>query len=151
MKSDVDEVRRRERVVARLPRWVVARLDRERLESAALAATWASVPNTSSADQYADWIKEILCDICDDVMPRSSVVGRVTQPIYWWNPEIAELRRRCISARRTLWRRRNRAPLEVVLNLRADLRNRRKDLRKEIRNAKMRAWRELLQSLEADP
>jgi len=151
LKSDMDEIRRRERIVASLPRWAVARLDRERLESATLAATWAPVPNTLSANQYASRIKEILCDVCDDVMPRSSVVGRVTKPIYWWNPKIAELRGRCISARRKLWRQRNRAPLEIVLNLRAELRNRRKDLRRKIRNAKMRAWGELLQSLEADP
>jgi len=151
LRGDTGEVRRRERVAARLPRWSVAQLDREKLESIALAATWAPVSSSASANQCANRIKEILYDVCDDVMPRSSMVERVTQPIYWWNSEIAELRKRCISARRTLWRRRNRASLEVVMDLRANMRGLRKDLRKAIRNAKMRAWRELLQSLEADP
>jgi len=55
------------------------RLDPERLEAGALAATWAPIPAHLSAEQYVDRIKEILCDVCDCAMPRAPVIGRVNR------------------------------------------------------------------------
>jgi len=47
--------------------------------------------------------------------------------------------------------RKGRAPLSAVLDLRQELREARRSLRRAINSAKVRAWKELLQTLDADP
>ena len=45
---------------------------------------------------------------CDASMPRSVPSYRRDQSVYWWTPEIAETRARCVRARRRLQRPRRR-------------------------------------------
>jgi len=77
-------------------------MDLDRVEADALAATWAAIPEHLDAKEFADRLAEILNDVCDSAMPRSSLIGRNHQPMYWWNNEIAELRATCVRVRRRL-------------------------------------------------
>jgi len=122
LSGDTGIVDRRRKTASRLPRWVMARLNSERLEEGALAATWVSIPDNLNAGLYVDRIREILNDICDCAMPRAPVIGRNSRPLYWWNAEIAELRARCVRARRYAWRGRGRVSSEVLADRFAELR-----------------------------
>lgn len=46
------------------------------------------------ADGAVAWLNGYLRNACDSAIP-----GR---PVYWWSPEIADLRRACVVAKRTL-------------------------------------------------
>jgi len=146
-----ETLRRRARVNKRFPRWVVNRLDVDRLEAEALAAAWVPISDSLGVEGSVSRLTEILKDICDCAMPRATAIDSVTKPIYWWNDEIARLRSVCIAARRRLYRCRRRASYEVLISLRAGLRDARRALRREISVAKRRAWAELLAILESDP
>jgi len=149
--GDVGPARRSRRTGARLPRWSVARLDSDGLEAGALAASWAPLANSLSAEQFTARMSSILSDICDGAMPRAPAGGGLRKPLYWWSADIAELRARCVRARRKLWRRRGRHQPEALTDLWTELRAARRELRHAIGDAKRRAWKELLQTLEADP
>jgi len=73
--GDVGPVRRSGRAGARLPRWSVAQLDLGGLEAGALAASWAPLSNSASAEQFAARMGNILSDICDGAMPRAPMSG----------------------------------------------------------------------------
>jgi len=126
-------------------------MDRDRLEAGAVAASWAPIPDDLGVVAFMGRLTEALTEVCDCAMSRTALTGRLNRPIYWWNDAIASLRRKCVRARRSLWRRRERAPPEELADLWAGLKRARRDLRKEIGRAKRRAWRELLDTLEADP
>jgi len=137
--------------MGRLPRWSVIGLDLNWLAARALAVSWASIPEESGAEDYACRMAEILSDVCDCAMPRVRTTGGVTRSVYWWSSNIADLRARCVRARRSLYRRRNGASTGVLARLWASLRETRRDLRRAIGRAKRSAWHELLATLEADP
>jgi len=146
-----EQNRRRIRASKRFPRWSINRLDVDKLEAGALGASWASIPEAFGAERFTSRLVEILEEVCNCAMPRAALSGGNTRPLYWWNEGIARLRAECVRARRTLWRRRKRAPQEAILEMRANLRRARRELRREIGRSKRLAWRELLNTLESDP
>lgn len=88
------------------------------------------------------------CD-CASKRMKSARVGRPNR--YWWNAEIAEARSKCNSAKRRWSRARWRADRDMVEALREDYRTLRKSLRFLIRDAKIKAWEELISTIEEDP
>ena len=73
------------------PRWVTGKVDRDLMEAAANFLAWSGIP--SDAALGAREMDRILRDISDVSMPRRGLLKRPTT--YWWNEEIADLRRIC--------------------------------------------------------
>ena len=79
---------------------------------------------------------------CDSLMPRFVPGGRHHQAIHWWTQEIAELRTRCVQARRMFQRarrRRIRYNEEEVSRCYEAYREARHTLQREIKIAKARS------------
>jgi len=62
-----------------------------------------TLPVNASAETHADRLCEFLTKSCDATMPRSAVFTEKRSG-YWWNNEIAELRKVATAARRTYQR-----------------------------------------------
>jgi hypothetical protein len=85
-------------------------------------------------------------------MPRSEARRRASA-VYWWSEEIAHLREACIRARRryTRSRGRRRGDEATVVYLYDAYREARRPLQRAIKEAKRRAWDELLVTLDSNP
>ncbi|XP_018369084.1 PREDICTED: uncharacterized protein LOC108765069 [Trachymyrmex cornetzi] len=107
------------------PRWVVGRVDPDLMEAAAVLSAWSG-----------------------------SLEESTKRPLtYWWNQEIAGLRRNCNTCRRRLTRahaRRETLPAEIQ-GLWDELREARRRLRKAIIRSKAKLWGELVDDLDRDP
>lgn len=88
---------------------------------------------------------QIVRRACDASMPRRKGTNGNRRPMYWWTAAIADLRKKCLSARRKYTRSKGDALLKVELD------RARKDLKREIRNSKRRCWEELIAEVENDP
>lgn len=55
-------------------------------------------------DLSSDDVVETLSCACDAAMPRRSLPRNGRKPVYWWCPEIAELRASCLRVRRRMQR-----------------------------------------------
>lgn len=100
-----------------------------------------------SAKVKAIQVAKRLEEACDAAMPRrTGTVNR--QPAYWWTEEIAELRRKCIKARRKAQRARGRATFS---ELQIYFRVCRLALKRAILASKNRCFRELRDSADVDP
>ncbi|VVC42616.1 Hypothetical protein CINCED_3A018218 [Cinara cedri] len=85
-------------------------------------------------------------------MPRRSDRPGGKKPVHWWSTEIAQLRSRCLAARRAYQRSRGRrVATEGVEELRRAFQDERKSLRLAIRKAQEHSWRELCRAVENDP
>jgi hypothetical protein len=51
-------------------------------------------------DEEAEELRTAVHAVCDAAMPRTSTNKGLNRPVYWWNPDIAELREKCSQARR---------------------------------------------------
>ncbi|XP_062525560.1 uncharacterized protein LOC134199210 [Bombyx mori] len=136
------------------PRWALKRLDVERLQEAAVVQAWRldSLGEPAGVCEGAERLREAMSRVCDHAMPRVRAYAPRRQ-VYWWNVEIAGLRRRCAGSRRRyqhLRRRRRRDEEEedrAYEAYRVDVRA----LRVAIGEAKEAAWKELLETLDRDP
>jgi hypothetical protein len=103
-------------------------------------------------DEEAEDLWATMSAACDAAMPRVSRSKGPEKTVYWWNPEIAELREQCSQARRRFsraQRRRWTRNEEEISRTYADYRGR-KLLQREIKIAKNRSWKELIESVESD-
>lgn len=119
-----------------------------------------------SAEEMAKQICKIATNACNAAAPQVKGYSGDKTQTYWWSEEIAEARRDCIHAMR-IWtrckRRLHRARAanydeEDIANVQQDMEKATKDFRKAkkalkkyINRAKYTAWKELIQSVEADP
>lgn len=136
-------------------RWVVASLDREVLEEAAIVCSWVPVSTQSiSLEEQVNKFREDMTHICDAAMPRAGNRPCKRQ-VYWWSSEIAGLRRVCFEARRQFLRRRrqrlSQGENEEDNRLHAAYSEVKKALKKAIAQAKKVAREELLKSLDQNP
>ncbi|XP_029673418.1 uncharacterized protein LOC115241682 [Formica exsecta] len=142
---------RRRDLETRPRRWVLRKMDENRLKAAILSSTWPEEgQGGKDADQQADWLRDTLTDACDVAMPRAKSSPR--RAAYWWTEEIATLRRASIRTRRDFMRARRRrsSSAEEVAEKYGVFRVVRDALVKATRAAKAKAWTELLQTLEED-
>ncbi|KAG5327721.1 PO11 protein, partial [Pseudoatta argentina] len=130
------------------PRWAIGRMDPDLMEAAAAFSAWSGTPE--DAVLGAEHMNQILRDISDVSMPRRGLSRRPTT--YWWNQEIADLRRNCNACRRRLMRARAKRSTsrESLRGLWDALREARRSLRRAIVRSKMKLRAELVDDLDRD-
>ncbi|XP_046868751.1 uncharacterized protein LOC124461242 [Drosophila willistoni] len=72
------------------------------------AAIYDATLAAGSAQGMADQLCGMLASACDASMARSRPFNKHHQPVFWWNDEIGDLRRACLTARRRYQRARKR-------------------------------------------
>jgi hypothetical protein len=99
--SDEADARRirTKRTGSRPPRWRLKDRDKETLRAAATISAWSwNALHTTvrrTVDEEAEELRTAMHAACDAGMPRTSTNKGFDRPVYWWNPDIAELRERC--------------------------------------------------------
>ncbi|XP_074036343.1 uncharacterized protein [Leptinotarsa decemlineata] len=123
--------------------WQVKRLDQEKLKEIASELDENQGPVTP--EEFSMKLKEI----CNAVMPRKR--GSTTRkPVYWWNDEIAELRKQCLKKRREHTRNAKNAPLIENERLWEAYKKTKKRLRFAIKKAKKDCWKRLCEDVDYD-
>ncbi|KAG5320740.1 PO14 protein, partial [Pseudoatta argentina] len=119
------------------------------MEAAAAFSAWSGIPE--DAVLGTERMNRILRDISDVSMPRKGLSRRPAT--YWWNQEIADLRRSCNACRRRLMRARAKRSTsrESLRELWDALREARRSLRRAIVRSKIKLWAELVDDLDRDP
>ncbi|CAB0037844.1 unnamed protein product [Trichogramma brassicae] len=84
-------------------RWNARTLDVDRFSAVVSSASVA--PGT--AEDMASSLMSVITGACDASMSKANPRRR-REPVYWWTPEIADLRRSCLRARRLFQRSRGR-------------------------------------------
>ncbi|CAB0040064.1 unnamed protein product [Trichogramma brassicae] len=84
-------------------KWNARTLDAGRFSAAMSSASVA--PGT--AEDMASSLMSVITGACDASMSKANPRRR-RKPVYWWTPEIADLRRSCLRARRLFQRSRGR-------------------------------------------
>ncbi|XP_046974644.1 uncharacterized protein LOC124540913 [Vanessa cardui] len=135
------------------PRWSLGRLDSQLAKEAAIVEAWcAGTEPVAQVDREADQLGAALFRICDVAMPRVKPQAP-RRRVYWWRPELRQLRRACVAARRQYARSRRRRvrDRDLEATFYTAYRDACDQLKKAIAQAKEDAWREWLATLESDP
>nr|XP_033204685.1 uncharacterized protein LOC117165383 [Bombus vancouverensis nearcticus]XP_033204713.1 uncharacterized protein LOC117165425 [Bombus vancouverensis nearcticus] len=86
------------------PRWKIKERNEDLLRAAAIATAWSWEASTTTTEadveEEAENLRQATTAICDASMPRATPGTVRSGAVYWWNPDIAELRTRCVRARR---------------------------------------------------
>jgi len=109
------------------------------LNSEVFAETFFVPGQGTNAEQTAVLLMQAITVACNASMLQRRGFKRHHQPVYWWNEDIAEARRRCISARRLLQRFRGRPDFEAR---RLEYGIRRRVMKKAIRQSKLERFLE---------
>lgn len=160
--NDDDARRRGENRSRPPPRWRLKERDKDLLRAAATVSAWSwdarrttgAASSLESVDEEAEELRRRMSAACDASMPRSVPGGRRDRRVYWWTPEIAELRASCVRARRRFLRARRRRLTrdeEEISSCYEAYREARRTLQREIKIAKARCWAELVEAVESDP
>ncbi|XP_029053824.2 uncharacterized protein LOC114881259 [Osmia bicornis bicornis] len=150
----IDATRKQPAVSARRPSgWNAAKMDGEKFVATLLdgARHIPPVPedanDVGAVDALVDTTMGIIHRACDASMPRKRPWKGRTQA-YWWNDQIAELRRRCHQLRRLAQRAAGRPEAaEKALAYKAA----KKALGKAIRTSKECSWKQLCDEVDQDP
>lgn len=135
------------------PRWRLMRLDKVVAKEAAIVEAWvAGTHPIEDVDAEAERLGVALTHVCDASMPRAKT-SSPRRWVYWWRPELRQLRKICVAARRRYTRCRRRRVRDQVLEeeLYASYRAACKSLQSAIAQAKETAWEEWLETLNRDP
>lgn len=137
-----------------LRKWATRKLDEEKMITVIYAVSWAMeayTANLSNADLAATRFQRKLREICDISMPRYHYSRK--KNTYWWSNELEELRTSCLKARRVLQRSRRRKlqPPQQKERLSTTYSQATANLRVAIKQAKTKAWDELISTLDKDP
>lgn len=136
----------------RAPRWNVRTLDKDRFSRELLdaAAPEETVPDELTGrrrtERLVDETMRSIGRLCKASMPRKTA-RHARRTTYWWTDEIAQLRRRCITAKRKMYRARERNQPQAAA-LTAEYKTARKTLTYAIKNSKKRCWRQLCEEVE---
>ncbi|CAB0044864.1 unnamed protein product [Trichogramma brassicae] len=90
--------------------WNARTLDVDRFSAVVSSASVA--PGT--AEDMASSLMSVITGACDASMSKANPRRRRREPVYWWTPEIADLRRSCLRARRLFQRSRGRHDEETT-------------------------------------
>lgn len=123
--------------------WEVKKLDKKKLD-----LILNSLEPENSEEQSGSTFTEELLKICEKVMPKRILRGN-RQPMYWWNDEIAELRRDCLSWRRKYTRSRRNQTLPDA-NTWENYKELKKKLRIAIRKSKSNCWKAICDQVDGD-
>ncbi|CAB0028827.1 unnamed protein product [Trichogramma brassicae] len=122
--------------------WNARTLDVDRFSAVVSSASVA--PGT--AEDMASSLMSVITGACDASMSKANPRRR-REPVYWWTPEIADLRRSCLRARRLFQRSRGRHDEETHS---ANYASARRLLRVAIKTSKRRCWRQLCDEVNND-
>lgn len=103
-----------------------------------------------SAEQIQKVINKALKKSMDISAPRTRHVSSRKQA-YWWSKTIEETRKKAIKFRRALTKIRKKDPSDSRIKAEQDYKVARSQLKMEIASAKIRAWRELIMTINKDP
>lgn len=128
--------------------WNLSKLNNEKLLAAvsSRSATIRRIPE-NSATELVDRTMEILERACSESMPRRQPHRRAG--VYWWNDEIAELRRECLKHRRRATRRRGRNLPTTQES--TEYKIAKKRLKNAIRTSIKNRWDALTEDVNRDP
>lgn len=105
-----------------------------------------------SVDETAQWIKETMTEAADLTMKRVKGPQKKKQ-VHWWCDSIKTARSLCIKKRRD-WTREKRKKvkdLEKIIEAKKSYKAQKKKLSIEIYEAKKKAWKELISTINEDP
>lgn len=123
--------------------WQVKKLDRQKLQQ--VLSESREEASTPSANAFT----HTLAQICDQTMPKRRSARR-GQPVYWWNEEIASLRRECTRKRRLYTRNARRNDPEENQRLWEEYKDSKKTLQNSIKKAKRDCWKALCDNVDCD-
>ncbi|XP_053968474.1 uncharacterized protein LOC128869901 [Anastrepha ludens] len=89
-----------------------------------------------------------LTEACDAAMSKTKPNKRNSEPVYWWTADIAELRSECLRARRIYQRSRG---TDSFQENQLQYKQKRKALKKAIKNSKRRCFLQLCDDADNDP
>jgi len=107
-------------------------------------------PGPCDVSREMSWFRA-MTQICDVAMPRIQALP-ARRSVYWWSPEIAQLRTVCVRERHryTRCRRRHHTEAEAAA-LHTTYKEAKKALQRAIKRAKDKAWAEFLETINEDP
>lgn len=129
----------------KLPKWNVRKLSTDKLVNYLQMAKRRTNLENDVTECGVKITTDILTKCCNVCMPKKKLYKQKRKPAFWWTPEIAQLRRECLHARRIATRHHNDE------NLTNNFRKLRKMLRKAIKKSKKQNWRALCNTLDTDP
>lgn len=134
-----------------LRRWNVAKMDEAKFhEALSRGLEDAGEPggnDSTPAETFVSSTMSLIEMACRASMPQSRP-RHGKRPVYWWTPEIAELRGRCLRLRRAA----QRARRQEDANLRsAEHKAARRELRRAINHSKARCWKRIAEDINSDP
>lgn len=133
------------------PKWSTRNLDHDLLSAALILKDWlCPQPLNCEAEVAAQELEDLLTEASDVAAPRCKGQPSRRQT-YWWNRDLADLRRKCNAMRRKMVKFRRRRNIVEAEITRAALRNLQRVLRAAIARAKTMAWQELISTLERYP
>ncbi|XP_026673534.1 uncharacterized protein LOC113464934 [Ceratina calcarata] len=135
------------------PRWNTNKINLDLCSAAIIADSW-HLPeiNTANLNRVIENLENILTRACNASMPKKR--NRSTKPPNeWWCNSLSILRSECQKRRREWQRARRRsATSDDELSAKHDLyKETKKVFKKEMLNAKKKAWTNLLKTLDDDP
>lgn len=147
--AEITDCRRKKQ--ATFPRWSTKSMNWDLLTAAMITKDWlCPQPVLCDSEEAAARLVQLLEEACDVAAPRVRTLPEKRQT-YWWNKELAEGRKVCITLRRLMVKfRRQKNTIEAERS-RVELRQAQRKLRAMIAAAKDKAWKELLASLQQDP
>lgn len=134
------------------PRWNLKKLDVNMLH---MALEWACAVGRTETEQISlrdrqRWLRRIMRESCDSAAPRHRPGARRKQA-YWWSEKIAASKKDCIRQKR-LWNRSAKGQdVETRQRRERNYKRARKNLRRQIKAAKAKAWQELIEDVNRDP
>jgi len=134
--------------------WTAKKLDGDALSRHLSTRRLTPPPGPASVDKAiaaADQLEDFLLGACDACMPRKRPGPAGRRPVYWWNDEIADLRRTSLALRRRYQSCLGRAGHPGVQEARIGYCKAKRDLRIAIRTAKSKAWADLCALVDKDP
>lgn len=146
--------------------WNLSKLDRDKMAQAilegntllssrehvqqlglrSLAMGISNAANTLCAKTIVEETMKIITKACNVAMPKK-VLKPGKPPVYWWNEDIARLRRVCNQLRRRAQRSRR---TENWNHVHAEFTEARKKLRHEINKSKVDCWKRIIDEIDVD-
>lgn len=99
----------------------------------------------------ADHLVNNVIYTCQAALQQRKSPPHHKRPAYWWNSEIASLRRTCIQKRRIATRARHTQNPDLTENAHDDYRDARRNLRNAIKASKSQSWSNLCKEVDDNP
>lgn len=123
--------------------WKSKNINTEKLQQALSRIEIRS--NTTTVEGYT----EVLHNVCNQVMPKQSSRHR-NQPVYWWNEQIAKVRKECIASRRHYTRSAKKSTPTDLQTIWKEYLTKKKELQRCIKRSKRTSWRLLCDEVDKD-